>query len=370
MTRNRCGSLSLLSATETKHMSLYHHLRSLLIASLTLLALLFAGSSSAARADEASVFEVQDFTARALDSEGNDYTVAGGHPYEGLTSFSFPTRPAAGTPVSVEPPKSTFVELPPGFLGNLAGTKRCPLLKLTSNPSFPECPVDSQVGTLRLDQTGNLGSPFRLFNMVPERGYPAELGFKYLNSAVVLYPRLRSRSEGYGVTVATPGVADFVITGAEARLFGVPSQHPGLFGSPPVGGPPIPVLSNLSDCLVAEPVTRIIVDSWRQPGRLAVDGFPDLSDGRWKSAVAPAPPVTGCDAPGLVSQFAPHIDARPTPEVGITRAGAPSGYAVDLNFPQSNDATDSSATFDPSIPAAPPLKDATVILPEGVAVSQ
>jgi hypothetical protein len=113
----------------------------------------------------------------------------------------------------------------------------------------------------------------------------------------------------------------------------------------------------------------MIVDSWRQPGRLSGDGFPDLSDGRWKSAVAPAPPVSGCDAPGLVSQFAPRIDARPTPEVGSTQAGAPSGYTVDLNFPQSNDATDSSATFDPSIPAAPPLKDATVTLPEGVAVS-
>ena len=36
-------------------------------------------------------FEMRDFVARALDGDGNDYTVAGGHPYEAVTSFSFPT---------------------------------------------------------------------------------------------------------------------------------------------------------------------------------------------------------------------------------------------------------------------------------------
>jgi hypothetical protein len=48
---------------------------------------------------------------------------------------------------------------------------------------------------------------------------------------------------------------------------------------------------------------------------------------------------------------------------------APSGYRVDLSFAQSNDSTDLSTVFDPSVPAAPALKDATVTLPDGVAVS-
>src|SRR4029077_12655749 len=127
-------------------------------------------------------FEINDFIARALDPVGNDYTVAGGHPNEAVTSFSFPTifSPSVGGDgaiVPVEPPKSSFTELPPGFLANLAGFARCPLARLANDGAlFPDCPVSSQVGTLRLDTYGNTGPvPFALYNVVPERGYPFEL---------------------------------------------------------------------------------------------------------------------------------------------------------------------------------------------------
>ena len=170
---------------------------------------------------------------------------------------------------------------------------------------------------MRLDTFGSQGFPVGLYNMVPERGYPFELAVQVLDKAMVLYPRLRSRADGYRGVVAVPGAADFGFTGAEVHVFGVPSQHPGPFGQSPVGGPPVPALINPADCLVGVPVTRMIVDSWTRPGRLTVDGFPDLSDSRWKTAVAPAPPVTGCDAPALASQFAPDLKVRPSEETGF-----------------------------------------------------
>jgi uncharacterized repeat protein (TIGR01451 family) len=37
------------------------------------------------------VFDVRNFSARALDGSGDDYTVAGGHPAEATTQFAFPT---------------------------------------------------------------------------------------------------------------------------------------------------------------------------------------------------------------------------------------------------------------------------------------
>jgi hypothetical protein len=319
------------------------------------------GSVSAAGAAQSSVFEVQDFTARALDSVGNDYTVAGGHPYEGSTSFAISTSAISDGTAPVEPVKSIFVELPPGFLGNLAGAGRCKLEGLAA--LFANCPADSQVGTLRLDTNGNTGGPVALYNMIPERGYPAELGFKLVNNAIVSYPRLRSRTGQYGVTVAVPGAGDVAITGIAVTLFGVPSVRTG------VGGPRVPALINPADCLVGVPVTRIIADSWRQPGRLLVDGLPDLGDGRWNRQVAPAPPVTGCDDPVLVSQFAPDLKVGPSEESGSSQVDAPSGYQVDLSFPQSNDPTDPGSSFDPEKVSAPPLKDATVTLPEGVSIS-
>ncbi len=359
------GSLPVLCGREMVVMSFSGRSYRVLAALVAAVVVLGGGTVSAARAaDPDRVFEVLDFAAQAVDSANNDYTVAGGNPYEASTSFAFPTRVnGAGDVDSVEPFKSVFTELPPGFIGNLAGIKRCLPSKLAEGFFGANCPVETQVGTVRLRTQGNQQSPIPLFNMVPDRGYPAGLGFKYLNNAVVLFPRLRSRTEGYGVTVAAPGAADFGITGAEARVFGVPSERLGL------GGPPVPVLNNPADCLVGVPVTRIIVDSWTQPGRLTVDGFPDLSDDRWKSAVAPAPPVTGCDARGLVSQFAPELKIGPSEEAGSSQADAPSGYSVDLTFPQSNDPTDPESSYDPAVPSAPSLKDATVTLPEGVSIS-
>ena len=123
---------------------------------VTALLLLGVGSVSAAKADDpGSVFELQNFVARALDADGNDYTVAGGHPYDAVTSFSFPTRNTPGGVVPVEPPKSTFTELPPGFLANLAGAPRCPLSLLAANPSFALCPAATRIGTMRLDTLGD-----------------------------------------------------------------------------------------------------------------------------------------------------------------------------------------------------------------------
>ena len=84
----------------------------------------------------------------------------------------------------------------------------------------------------------------------------------------------------------------------------------------------------------------------------------------------PAAPVTGCDNPALASQFnSTTIATKPLQGPGPTQADSPSGFAVDLDFPQSNDPTDQNTTYDPSIPQAPEPKDITVKLPAGLAIS-
>jgi hypothetical protein len=307
--------------------------------------------------------EILKFSARALDTAGDDYTVAGGNPYDGVTSFELPI--AGG---ESESPMAIYTELPPGFVGNLAAVARCTPAQLSTFPDPVACPAASKIGVVNLGLQGSAPLPFDLYNMVPEPGYPAQFAFPFVNKIIQLYPRLRPRTGQYGVAVVSPAVTQTPISYLKVTLFGVPALRNGS------GGTPKPFLFNPSDCLVAQPVTNIFMDSWVHPGRTlpagASDfGFPDLSDPMWHSATAVAPPVTGCDARGLVSQFTPRMDAGPTPGVGSSQADAPTGLTVDLDFPQSNDPTDSSSTFDASIPAAPPLKDATVTLPEGVTIS-
>jgi uncharacterized repeat protein (TIGR01451 family) len=307
-----------------------------------------------------AAFAVNGFSARSLDAAGDDDAIAGDHPYDATTSFSFPRYQAQDAAHPVEDPKDMIIHLPAGFVGNAAAAPRCLLTDLAT--SFPTCPTASQVGELTLGTA--YGNPkFALFNMVPEKGFPAEFAFRFLTNVIVMYPQVSPRSAGYGLTISVPGASRLKIVSIGVQFFGVPSLRNG------AGGPAIPFLSNQSDCLLAQPSSKIVADSWQHPGPTLDDGSPDLKDSRWKTAVAPAPPVTGCDNPLLVSQFAPTIKAGPTPGTGSTAADTPSGYQVDLGFPQTNDPTDLSTVFDPSVPAAPQLKDTTVTLPVGTAIS-
>jgi uncharacterized repeat protein (TIGR01451 family) len=305
-------------------------------------------------------FAIDDFFARSLDEGGDDYTSAGGHPYQATAGFTFPTyRSPLSTP-PVEDVKDIFTELPAGFIGNVSGFPRCDPTRLQAFVVI--CPPGSVVGEVSLF-TSLAGGAFPVYNVIPERGYPAAFAFKYFGNAIVSYPQLRPRTGRYGLDISAPGAARIGIRSIALTLFGVPSERNGF------GGPPIPLLSNQSDCSVAEPVTKIAVDSWQHPARLLADGFPDLNDPLWHTATAPAPPVTGCDNPVLSSQFKPTFDAQPVQEHPVVQADQPAGLKVDLNFPQSNDPTDPNTTFDPSIPQAPQLKDATVKLPAGLSIS-
>jgi hypothetical protein len=332
-------------------------------------------------------FGLDNFTARSLNSAGEDDTVAGDHPYEATTSFAFPSWRAkegpniGGVGQPVENVRNIWVELPPGFVGAASALPRCALAALASPAFVPPCPPASKVGTVTLVKGGGgeIG-PFSMFSMAPERGYPAEFAFKFIGGqTVVSYPQLRPRAGGYGLNFTVPGASRLELISVSVTLWGVPSQHPvpptfpGQPDNPPLGGPAIPFLSNPSNCSEAQPTTRIYADSWEHPATMMPDGTPDLSDPNWKTSSVTNPQVTGCSDPALTSQWNPTISTNPVQE-GPVQANAPSGLKVNLHFEQSNDPTDPAyisglKQYDPSIPQAPELKTATVTLPEGVAIS-
>ena len=48
--------------------------------------------------------------------------------------------------------KQTFLDLPPGFVGNPAATARCTFAQLAVGPGqTPNCPAGSAVGTVEID---------------------------------------------------------------------------------------------------------------------------------------------------------------------------------------------------------------------------
>ena len=338
------------------------------------------GAATASAEDSAPVidrppFDVASFTADSTDSSGDDYTIAGGHPFQTANSFSWPFRVFEEDPfgvlgqVPVEVIKSADASPPFGFFGNPAAAPRCPIDNIGFLESFNKCPPGSKVGYVELFIEG--GGPFSqpaLYNVKPEKGVTAQFVFNYQGDRISLQAILRSRAESYGLTIGSPGTQRLQsVTGFAAHFYGVPSQN----GSGTSGAP---FLTNPVNCGDAQPTWKLAIDSWENPGTTLPSGLPDLTDPNWKTASAQAPPVTGCTDPALASQFDPTIAARPLQGAGPVQPDQPTGLKVNLDFPQSNDPTDpeyisGAKQYDPSIPQAPELKDITVQLPAGLTIS-
>ena len=296
----------------------------------------------------------EEFTSRTTDEGDSDYTAAGGHPFQNRTRFLLPLGDSGYT---FEELKDASVDLPNGFIGNPAAATRCEISKVPQFEFIPGsiCPIGSQVGYAEILDNG-FHRP--LYNVKPERGHPAEFVFNVGSVLVPLVVTPRARTESYGLTLGSTNAGRIHISGF-ATVFN---------GTVP-NGTEAPFLSNPVDCSDANPLWHVFLDSWENPGRLLPSGRFDPNDPNWKTASYPAPPVTGCGDPALANQFKPSLDVKPDQGGGSTQADQPTGLAVKLDFPQSNDPTDLNTTYDPSIPQAPELKDITMKLPTGLAIS-
>jgi hypothetical protein len=313
-------------------------------------------------------WELQSYTASTTDEAGGNYTVAGGHPYLSSNHFSFSTYsdPAGLIGLrAVENIKSPSAVGPLGFIANPAAAPRCPVENIGETLATSDCPDGSLIGMagVGLHPVDFEEAQYPLFNTLPPPGSPAQFTFHAIVENVSLVPTILPRSESYGLRTGSKNLFRAAPKSVTITLFGVPSQH----GS---GTTEAPFVSNSSDCSDAKPAWELAVDSWEHEGATLVDGLPDLSDPHWLRGREEVPPVSGCEDPALADQFEPSITTKPLQGKGPVQADQPSGLAVDLSFPQSNDPTDTiNTTFDPSVPQAPPLKDVTVKLPAGLSIS-
>ncbi len=315
---------------------------------------------------EAEPFGLASIGDQVAGIDGQTDTQAGDHPYETTVTFSLntvgtPGRPgfedAGGLHHLAAQTKDVVVDLPPGFVGNPTVVERCQQYEL----SIQACPPGSEIGYARLGIKYRSFLPIEdtnpIFNVVPDKGYPAEFVILFGGIPVTLYASVTPDSND-GVRITTPD-----IPGAGAPIdisvtfFGTPANDPDIYNGyrkAVTGGPPVAFLDDPVDCSTAPQTTRIAVDSWQEPGSYLPDGQPNFSDPRWKSKTTTVfPSLTGCE----LLQFNPSLSVTPD----VTQADEPAGTTVDLHVPQANQQFPALVT--------PEIKGTTVTLPSGLSIS-
>jgi hypothetical protein len=305
---------------------------------------------------------LEEFKTEQTGRDGLPATGADSHPYQYTTSFSLnqnpslpgvdaPFLPAGGSLKELE------VALPPGLIGNPTAIERCSPQQFNTIVSefHNQCPPGSVVGQVALQvlegrSTSDLAP---LYNLVPPKGMPAQLGFEVLAAPIYIDTKLRTGSD-YGVTTYLHNVTEAErISVSRVTIWGTPwdKSHDRVRGgcgaevNPEkepcsVEGTPRPFLRAPSSC-ENSPFATISIESWVRPPASASE-----------SSTEPAP--TACNQP----PFTPTIEAKPTTNV----ADSPTGLHVHLHLPQEeNEEPEGIAEAD--------LRDATVTLPPGLSVN-
>ncbi|MDO9407400.1 hypothetical protein [Patulibacter sp.] len=319
-----------------------------------------AGTASAAGDDLASVsVQPSSLVAGAHSDVDVDFDIA---------TTDFPASPDFGFPFdSLTYPNGELrdldLDLPAGLLGDPLATPTCTTAQLRDS-SRGLCDPAAQVGFIetRIQQQsyedGSNGvelSRDPVYNMQRGPGQPARLAIPVQNGVAILQVHLRTREDGdQGITAEIRDVPNSLnIVGANLVLWGTPSAaanddqrlcpDPATSQDAKPCDPPAtrslkPFMVNGTRCDVARPA-EMRITTW---------GAPDVVSRRQSTPIG----FTGC---GEVP-FAPTFGATPDTRA----AGQPAGYAFDLNVPQTSGADER---------ATPHVRDVTVALPEGTAIS-
>jgi hypothetical protein len=321
----------------------------------------------------AAGFGLGVFDAPLLATDGLAETQAGAHPYELTNTFAFndvvresPDGYTKAT--SVQDPRDVVVDLPAGLTGSGVSADQCTLARLASKGEKGEqgrsgCPADTTIGHIRTFPDGNVSANSLVYNLIPEHGYPAELGFIDATGGThVLYVTLAPTRSGYVLRTTAREVPQIALTEIIANVFGDPAAsrraREGLeagkgfkYETQPAD---TPTFTNPENCGGEPLVTTVHMDSWQNPGSYNQDGTPNFSDPKWVgSSSESSPAVTGCEA--LAGLFNPSLAAKPS----TNKTDSPTGLDVNLKVPQSTG---------PENLGTPPVKETAVTLPEGMTV--
>ena len=313
----------------------------------------------------------EGFEAGVYDGTGVLATRAGSHPVAMTFSADFQVDGSGSS--DKEDLRSFSLEMPPGLIENPTATRQlyCSHKEFTTPRSSPweeslsgeGCRDKAQVGivTVRSSSGGGAERTFGLFNLVPERGEPAELGASPYGMPIVFVPSIRQAEGEYGITLKTKDIdKELHVTGLTVTIWGVPWS----------------VINNdqRGDCLnEVEPAFGWAKCSVGPPGEVETAPLAYLtlptsceepmgftaSGESWQARRATqstSAKATLGDCNKL--EFAPGATAR----LSDPRASSPSGYFFHIQV-------DTSGVIDPHLLAPTPVRRAAVTLPEGVTIN-
>lgn len=306
-------------------------------------------------------------------------TQAGSHP----TELTFDVDFEGTGPSGENGLRSLGLELPPGLFENPTALRQsyCDAKEFTTPRDSPweasqsgeSCVDKTQVGTLTVRSAagGAETRTFGLFNLVPKRGEPAELGASPFGEPIVFVPSIRQAEGAYGITLKATDIPQGLrVSGLSVTLWGVPwsvanngqrgnclnEVEPGFGWSKCSVGPPSKsefepraYLTLPTSC--AEPMNFVATArSWQQAGEL----------------VRPTPGKASLSGCGKL-EFQPRAAAQ----LINPRASSPSGYAFDIEV-DTHGVTDPTCFVGPIFAsgcAPTPVRKAVVTLPEGVSIN-
>jgi hypothetical protein len=301
--------------------------------------------------------------------DGTADTQAGSHPYEATFSFELNSvaerifgevaNGAGGRLRHVD------VNLPPGIVGNPTAVPQCSRQLL--NGSEPRCPVSTQIGFDAADLSrfgyesggGLLPQPTSLpvYNMIPPPGVPAEFGMDILGIPVLVDAGVRSGSDyGIGEHIDDIPQGREIFTNT-ITIWGEPADPRHDFERHSLESENC--TEGCSTHAVRKPFLTLPT-SCGAPLVYTIGARPwetlEEADAEFVAHDNTHTPagLTGCDK----LAFDPSIDVAPD----TSAADTPTGLTVDVSVPQ-------EGLLAPEGLATADLKDAKVVLPQGVVVN-
>jgi hypothetical protein len=215
------------------------------------------------------------------NENGETDVQAGSHPYLMGMILDFATADEGGSDLGRFPGgevRDLETVLPAGMVGNLSQTPECTRAQLTSST----CPPGSVVGVLHgINVSGPSLGVHQLYNMVPERGTPAEIGFFWEN--ILANITFSAATGGSNEIIARSyNVPEKEVEQIALTLWGSPqdpSHHPYIHGEEggcapsELTGPcsqnpneyAAPLLTLPTSCAAAEPVIFRETAGWQDP---------------------------------------------------------------------------------------------------------